>query len=295
MREVSWSAVSSQLASAKTDLVIASFVSYYLSYAVRSVRWIKMLKGIEVRINFGRSLALILSSYALNCIVPAKAGDIYRALLARNSKTAGFFSILGTVAAERVADLLCVLFAFVLGTAMLFAFPADAEGLTDISSKLFASVGAALVIVLAVVVVIANIDRVLKVLVPAKYQAGIAGIKTGFFGALSRPLQVATFTLAVWALELGCFAIALGALSIPSGAGEALFTASASTMSNAVPFTPGGLGAYELAAREILVAVGRNPGSVIAAIIIIRLINYWSLIAIGAVAGLFTGLSSRNR
>ncbi len=290
LRGVDFKEVGSHISSADTLLILFAMVAYYASYAVRAARWSFMIRSIGGGIGFGTSLVLILSSYAVNCLVPAKAGDIYRSYFAAEKGSSGMFKILGTVAAERVADLICVLAAFALGAALVFSSANFYSGLYAVSEKLLWSLGAAVILIFVVVTVIAKIDKVLGILIPKKFASGISPIKTGFFAAISRPWAVFGFTIAIWILELGCFGIALAAVGVGSDFAESLFVSSASTLSNAVPFTPGGLGAYELAAREILNAAGREMEPIIAAIIIIRLINYWSLLLLGGIAGVFAGL-----
>lgn len=294
LRGVKWNSVGAILAGSNYVFVASAIVAYYASYIFRAARWTYMLRGIGQKLGIGASLSLILSSYAINCIVPAKAGDILRSYVSSRKGTAGFFTVLGTVAAERVADLLCVLFAFVIGAALFAGHLSTENFLGSISSKLLISIGAALLLIVAVLLLVTNIEKVLGFVVPARFQDEISGIKRGFFGALSRPLPVMVYTIAVWVLELGSFALALAAVALSPGFGESLFTASAATLSNAVPFTPGGLGAYELASREILVAAGRDKETVIASIIIIRLINYWSLIFVGALTAGLSGIKFKS-
>ncbi|MCD6118690.1 flippase-like domain-containing protein [bacterium] len=286
VRGIKWQDVTLSLKSFDIVLVSLALTSYYLSYLARARRWIILIEKSGQTIPFGLSIAVILSSYAVNCIIPAKAGDIYRCY-AVMGKSRGFFRLLGTVVAERVADLLCVLFLFSLGAGLLFIVPHNAESaIPEVGLRLVPSLVVASALTLAVFLFIANIGRIMRFLVPPRYKDQIFEIKESFFAGFKAPGAIVFYTLLVWILELGAFALVIYSGGISLGIGEITFTSSAATLSNAVPFTPGGLGAYELAAREILTALHINPNISVPAILIIRLINYWGLMIVGAVAGL---------
>jgi glycosyltransferase 2 family protein len=266
------------------SLILLSILTYYSSYIVRAIRWRAMVEKAGAKITFSLSISTIFSSFAMNCVLPAKAGDIYRAYVADKTAKLGFFTVLGTVVAERVVDLATVMCAFLI--TFLLIFPS--EGMNEfLRSKLESSVIATLIVsatVIAVIVlVVIYIDFFIKLLIPAKHKLRVAEVKRGFSSALTPLLVVITSTIAIWILEFSSFVLGVASAKSSVGTAQSAFTAVASTLSNAVPFTPGGLGAFELAARELLVLFKMTIDEALAVIFVLRLINYWGLIVVGSI------------
>ena len=269
------------------SLVALAVMLYYASYAVRARRWTTMLAGADTSVPFSLSLSTILASFAVNCIVPAKAGDIYRCLSVSRKKGSNFFLLLGSVISERVLDLVCVLtFLFAGACVLQFRSVGFASESATIYGKLGLTAGYAIALLAIIVLILQKIDMVLRVLIPPRFRISIGEIKRGFRSSFAKRIPVISLSAAVWILELGSFYVALEAVGLRIQPSQAVFTSVASTLSNAVPFTPGGLGIYELAARELLCAFGAELPAALAAILLIRLINYWSLILVGAIAAL---------
>jgi len=230
--------------------------------------------------SFIRCFSSLLSSFAINCVVPAKAGDAYRAYVIAAAVQGGFFSILGIIIAERIYDLICVLALFAGGLAGILALePGIGGGITAQALNVLAFISVILAVVFAA---IRFLDKLAAFFVPKKFIGAFHEIKSGYFAGFRHPFPSALLTFFVWLFELSAFAIILYSGGLNPGFFQTLFTSTAATLSNAVPFTPGGLGAFELAAREILIAFGFKASLAIAAITLIRLIGYWGLMAVGA-------------
>lgn len=91
---------------------------YFLGVAIRGLRWQRLLLPVE-RIPARQAIALLIVSYTVNNIVPARMGDVMRVfLLARETgirKTAS----LATVVLERLLDVLAILAIIVACTVVL--------------------------------------------------------------------------------------------------------------------------------------------------------------------------------
>ena len=76
---------------------------------LRGYRWAILLRGTGEHIATKDSTEIIFLSWLVNCVVPAKLGDVYRAYLLKiNSRTASLSRTFGTVFIERILDLFAI-------------------------------------------------------------------------------------------------------------------------------------------------------------------------------------------
>ena len=68
-------------------LLVAAFLVYYLGFPLRGWRWSILLRGTGFRLGIRDASEIIFLSWLVNCLVPAKLGDIYRAYLLKINST----------------------------------------------------------------------------------------------------------------------------------------------------------------------------------------------------------------
>ena len=86
-------------------LILLGFAVYYLGFPLRGHRWTVLLKGAGYRISTKDGTEILFLSWLVNCVVPAKLGDIYRAYLLKLNSPVSLTKTLGTVFIERILDL----------------------------------------------------------------------------------------------------------------------------------------------------------------------------------------------
>ena len=84
------------------------FGVYYLGFPLRGYRWALLLRGAGTEIRVRDSTEIIFISWLVNCLVPAKLGDVYRAYLLRLNFDVSLSRTFGTVFIERVFDLFAI-------------------------------------------------------------------------------------------------------------------------------------------------------------------------------------------
>ena len=95
-------------------LLLAAFVVYYLGFPLRGLRWAILVRGTGYPLRVRDSTEIIFISWLVNCLVPAKLGDVYRAYLLKINSPVSLSRTFGTVFIERVLDLFAIV---VLGLA----------------------------------------------------------------------------------------------------------------------------------------------------------------------------------
>src|SRR5665811_2224723 len=88
--------------------LLAAFGVYYLGFPLRGRRWVTLLKGAGYRISTKDGTEILFLSWLVNCVVPAKLGDVYRAYLLKLNSPVSATRTLGTVFVERILDLFAI-------------------------------------------------------------------------------------------------------------------------------------------------------------------------------------------
>ncbi|HEY6058074.1 MAG TPA: lysylphosphatidylglycerol synthase transmembrane domain-containing protein [Candidatus Limnocylindrales bacterium] len=272
---------------ANKPLLIAAFFVYYLGFPLRGFRWTLLLRGTGFRIRARDATEIIFLSWLVNCLVPAKLGDIYRAYLLKINSTVSLSRTFGTVFIERMLDLFAIV---LLGLAS--GFVSFRNGLPGAVQFVFA-LGVAVVLAIAAgLFTLRNFGRrVLERLpLPHRVLEFYDRFEEGVFAAV--PLRalpgLGVLTGLIWATEgarLYFVVAALGFQDVQLGISGVFFVALAGSLLTAVPLTPGGLGIVEAGVGSLLTVVYRVPTTEAATIVLVdRSISVLSIIVFGAIA-----------
>ena len=290
--------VPDDIASANLLLVLVAFLIYYAGFPLRGWRWTKLLKGAGYKVRVKDGTEILFLSWLVNCIVPAKLGDLYRAYLAKLNSPVSATKTLGTVFMERILDLIAIASLGVLAGYWRFR---DSLGALPRSVQLIFALGVVVVILLIVaLVVMRNFGRRVMAILPLPHRAVefYERFEEGVFGSVGlRGLPLlGLLTTVIWmteALRLYFVVRALGFSDIDLGFSGAMFVALIGSLLTAVPFTPGGLGLVELGMGGVLKGVFNASTPHAAAVILIdRSISVFSIVVFGSIAYI---LSSKPR
>ena len=92
---------------------------------------------------------------------------------------------------------------------------------------------------------------------------------------------VVCWGLGNWLLDCACFALCFPAIGVPIPWGGLLLAYGAGQLAANLPITPGGLGAVEGSITFALVAFGGDKASSVDAVLVYRLISFWSELVVG--------------
>lgn len=268
-------------------LLLVAFAVYYLGFPLRGFRWAILIRATGFGLRTRDATEIIFLSWMVNCLVPAKLGDVYRAYLLKINSPVSLSRTFGTVFIERILDLFTIV---VLG--LMAGFVSFRSGLPPEVQALFA-VGIVFVVLLGIALLtLRNLGRPLlaRLRAPAKWLEIYDRFEEGVFSSIKRrymPVLLAV-TLAIWATEsLRLFFVveALGFDDVHIGISGAVFVALAASLLTAVPLTPAGIGFVEAGIVGILTLVYQVPPTEAIAIALVdRLISVLSVIVLGAIA-----------
>jgi uncharacterized protein (TIRG00374 family) len=281
------SRVPSLILGANAALVLLAFAVFYAGFPLRGRRWAMLLHGTGLRISTRDSTEIIFLSWLVNCVVPAKLGDVYRAYLLKINSTASLSRTFGTVFIERVLDL------FAIATLGLAAgYWSFRDGLPPPIQLVF-GIGVVVVVALGFgLFTMRNFGRRIIDILPLPHQVIelYDRFEEGVFGALvPRQLpKLGSITGLIWmteALRLFLVVQARGFADVSLGLSGAVFVALIGSLLTAVPLSPAGLGIVEAGVVGVLhVAYGVPLPEATAIALLDRVISVFSIIVFGSVA-----------
>jgi uncharacterized protein (TIRG00374 family) len=267
-------------------------VVFYLGFPLRGLRWALLIRGTGYPLRIRDATEIIFISWLVNCLVPAKLGDLYRAYLLKINSTVSLSRTFGTVFIERVLDLFAIV---VLGLGS--GYWSFRDGLPPSVQIVFA-IGVGVVIVLAGgLLSMRNFGRrvILALPLPHRVIEFYDRFEEGVFSAVGlRALpRLLIITGIIWSTEAMRLYLVVGALGFPDvqlGISGAFFVALTGSLLTAVPFTPAGIGVVETGVVFVLTQVYRVPPTEALAITLIdRVISVLSIIVFGSIAYSISG------
>ncbi|MEX2373917.1 MAG: lysylphosphatidylglycerol synthase transmembrane domain-containing protein [Dehalococcoidia bacterium] len=240
--------------------IVLALELFGASVWTRAQRWAAILRPI-VPLRSTEAASLMTIGLAANNVLPARTGEIVRAVLLKRRYGVSGFAVVATIVVERILDGL-VLAIFLAATIAL-------AGGTDVLRVFAALVGGAFLVLAGGTALVAMRPAAGDALVgtglrllPARirprargwadrFRSGLAPMRTGRSWVV-----VGGLTTLSWGLEvLSCWAVgqAFG-LDLPLGIYFGV--AGAANLSMAAPSTSGGIGPYEYFAREVVMRFG---------------------------------------
>ena len=276
-------------------VLLAAFAMHYTGFPLRGLRWAILVRQTGFRLRVPDATEIIFLSWLVNCLVPAKLGDIYRAYLLKINSPVSLSRTFGTVFIERILDLFAIV---VLGLAS--GFVSFRNGLPPEVQIVFAA-GVVFVVALAAgLLTMRNFGRriIVRLPVPHRFVELYDRFEEGVFSSLGmRALPgLVAITGLVWATEASRLYLvvqALGLSDVHLGISGAFFIALSASLLTAIPITPAGLGFVEGAVVGLLTLVYRVPQTEALAITVVdRTISVLTVIALGT---LVYAISSKRR
>ncbi len=256
LRNVEWSGVWSAWRAARWDLLLLGTALLAGSWLVAAVRWRILLSAVD-DLRVRDTFAYITIGYLANAVLPLRLGDLARASLIGRKKNVGISRSLGSIAIERLMDVL-MLVALTLALTRVLEIPAPIQaGMTGmVAAGLIGLVGLMaislnrkhlprLTAFLAKVMPHRLADRVLTLLGNFSSGADVLHRPAGF-------LSVVALSAGVWlAAGMGTLAwVTAFHLDVPWYAG--FFVLVMVNLGSAIPSSPGYIGVYHYLAMLAL-------------------------------------------
>ena len=279
-----------RLRSLNIALFLCAFVIYYATFPLRGYRWKTLLRNAyqhthrEVVDDMSvRGLTeIIYISWFVNCVVPAKLGDLYRAYLAKLWVHISWTKTIGTVLAERIVDIL-VLSVLLAATAFLLFH----DRLGHVSMILVFGLGLALLGIIALVMMKTMSSRIRR-LIPERFLHRYIAFEEGTLHSFQRLPFLLGLTALIWIMEGGRLQLVFASLGLNADVGgmgipyvPMLFFALGTAVLTTVPFTPGGLGLVEVGVGGLMIYLCIPKADAAAVVLVDRVLSYYSVALFG--------------
>ena len=263
------------LAEANYVYVIPATALYMVGAVFRTLRWRLMLRHMKV-ISARRLFPVVIVGYMANNVLPMRLGEFVRSYYLGEREGVSKTAALTTVLIERILDALTLLF-FIAVIALFVPLYGVAEGFGELSGVAWPLLAAALslpfVSVFGALLLFAAFPERARALglwavrpLPTRFAEFAARMMDmflhGLFALRSPRTLAALFALSlpIWLFEACVFFLVGMSFDLhnvyPSVAAMAIAMMLVSAISNigaSVPAAPGGLGLFEIIARELLV------------------------------------------
>ena len=269
---------------AAPGLLLVALLIVLVDLCLRALRWHVLLLNVEgagARPPYRLAFGYLTLGYAANAVLPARLGDVARAMLAAGTFKTPRLAILGTVAIERVSDGLIMLGLAILSS-LVVASSSEFQELTGIA------------IALVVVGLVAGVIGWIALTRTRLATTRIGGVVTGIVGRLSSgagALRHAGSAIAFFGLTVVLATTAilvawtvLQAVGVELSPIETVLFLSGIALSLAIPAAPGALGTHELFGVAIITGLGYTPEQGLATIFLMRIITTFPPALIGLVS-----------
>ena len=256
--EINPGRVLAALGRSQVQLLPLVLLPFAVDVSLRTVRW-RILLAREPRPGYRGTFTYLTIGYLANNVLPARLGELVRAHLLGTRENVGRSRALGSIAMERVLD---VLAAAALG--------AVACAMTGIHGAIVATLTLIALGALALVVVVAilphePVRRVLHRVVaraPAGWPTRVADIVRRFLEALldastpGRAIAALVLSFAAWLATSGLFAVTAAAVGVSLPPAGLVGVAVVANIGAALPSAPAGIGPFEFGVVVIATALG---------------------------------------
>lgn len=267
LRQITFEKIWKVLIGVDVDWVIAALLVFALGYACRIERWRSMIKRDNPGLEWGRCAGPLLAGFAVNNVLPFRAGDALRAFAFNKELGSSAGVIMATLFVERLLDLMMLL--LLLGAAMV---------IFGLDNNQFAGIGAAALVLAALTIllillfpgfvtpIVLLIGRLVVRFAPGFGQKLFSEINKSLSTLHHLAIGGTMFRLILWSIVVwlaeGCvfwfFAMALPDLAVPLASWLALPMGTLATM---IPSTPGYIGTFDFFTAHAMATLGNDPAA----------------------------------
>jgi uncharacterized protein (TIRG00374 family) len=264
----------------RSSWLVGAVLIYWLGICVRIVRWRYLLVSLA-DISSPQVADALIVGYAMNCLLPARLGEPFRAEYTQRRFGIDRVAVFGSIVTERVLDGLLLVLILVFGLAL--ASNAQISGdlthfhlVAYVGFLLFAFAAAVLVAVRKIpfVHLSGRPKRLTQLL--SRFMKGAAGLSRRNLG------NAASLTVFVWMLELTAIWVLLAGLGTAVTFYQMLVLVGAGALSTLVPTAPGYVGSLQLVFAAVMTVFALPPAVGVAAATLVQAVFYGSLIIAAA-------------
>ena len=270
---------------------------------VRTWRWQVLLNPLK-RIPQRQLFPVVCIGYMGNNVYPARAGEVLRSILLKQTDVVPISRSLATIVVERLFDGITILALVLLNCRQLVQIAPDAEWMRRIQTG-SVIVGAIFAIILLLFLAMLFLPKqtqavsgwLINRLLPLKLRPKVSGILDKFIDGLrvlrspGQSLLVLALSMLVWIFEGGLYWGVMKALGLDLSFMSLLLIEGVVNLVLLIPAAPGGLGTFDAAAKFMLSLFGIPAEQALGYALILRVALWIPITALGAIFFVKEGFS----
>jgi glycosyltransferase 2 family protein len=256
--------------------IFASVALYVLATLVRAERWHGILEHTGVDAKRADCYALTTVGYMGNNVLPARAGEAFRVVLLSQRCSASKRTVISSIVAERVLDVIVLLGFFVV---TVYAVLPTAKVLPTNRPLLATAIGILLLLVLVAAIWILRSHHVFE-----RIRDWLRPLADSPRALLSRwGLVLLAGTVVLWTIEGSVYWSVSRALEMDLSMGGSLYLVALTNFIAALPAAPGSIGTFDAAVAWGLHRLGATGSAAVSYVILIRFVLYVPITLVGLV------------
>jgi uncharacterized membrane protein YbhN (UPF0104 family) len=251
--------------------VVGAVALYALATGVRAIRWQRLLEDEGGAPPPTDTAALTCVGYAVNNVLPARAGDAVRAVLMAPRAGVSIRTVIGTLVAERVLDVAVLVVLFVVvGYGLLGEVGAG-------KVEVVVALAAALAVLALVAWRLVRSNERLHAFVKPLASATL-NLRRAHHG-----LPLLGLTLVIWAIETAVWMTTAAAIGFGMNPIEGLYIVALASVFSMIPSGPAYAGTQDAAAIVGIKALGGTGAQAVAYIVMLRFVIVVPITLVGLV------------
>lgn len=286
VRQVDWQETLSTLRSANLLLAGAALLVFWLACVARGLRW-RVLLSAERPVSFLTVFWSMMAGYLGNSYLPARAGEVIRAVMVGRRGGISKSFALATALTERMADAIILVAISAVALANMPSLPPE---ITTAMRVMAVIAGISSVIIFLAPRMRGLVQTLIhKLPVSERWRNRIGDLAENFLlgaGALLLPERLGQFALysfLIWGMDVTVGMLMGRALGLTLRPEQIFLLLAALGIASAIPSTPGYVGVYQFVAINVLVPFGVSPGRAMAYILAFQGMIYIGTTILGVI------------
>lgn len=245
---------------------LAGAIAFYLAGClVRAERWYQLLRCMGAHPRRGDAYGLTAVGHLGNNVLPARAGDALRVVLMVPRASSDARTVIGTIIAERVLDVVAM-----IGILVMFVAVLSNGGDVPSAGRLLLAAVLVAVLIAVTVSVTWRLRRRKRMRGPLEFVAPMADVTRQLRSNHGSPLV--GITLVAWALELTGWWLAAQAVGVDLSPLQVGYLVGVAAVSVLVPSGPGYIGTFDAAVVIGVHTLGFTGTQALSCVLALRLV-----------------------
>ncbi|MBU1262604.1 flippase-like domain-containing protein [bacterium] len=286
VRNIQWLEVKESLFGANYLWMIPAMLLIAISFIFRAIRWQYLLRQ-EKKISIKSLFSVIMIGFMVNNIVPARIGDVARALLLGKKEGISRSLSFGTIVLERIFDGIALIILFGIGL-FFFPMPSWAKGFGIMGLGIFGLGILSLILLKAKREVAVSLLIRVSAVFSKKLSERMGYILHRFIGgleSLGRPDHIAlilfwsVISWLLFGLEFHLLFLSFGIFNLPFYA--PYFVMAIVSLATLIPSAPGYIGVFQASCIAGLACFGIEKNLSLSYSVVVHLAQYIPVTALG--------------